>query len=62
LRFDAATHWAAAWDGDTQVVEHEGSYTPFEALSPSTFTRARRRADSLLTRSRATRSISCIDV
>lgn len=31
LRFDAATHRAAAWVGDTQVVEHEGGYTPFEA-------------------------------
>jgi len=31
LRFDAATHRAIAWVGDTQVVEHEGGYTPFEA-------------------------------
>src|SRR3954451_6047149 len=31
LRFDAATHRAAAWVGDMQVVEHEGGYTPFEA-------------------------------
>jgi beta-glucuronidase len=31
LRFDAATHRATAWVGDTQVVEHEGGYTPFEA-------------------------------
>jgi beta-glucuronidase len=31
LRFDAATHRAVAWVGDTQVVEHEGGYTPFEA-------------------------------
>jgi beta-glucuronidase len=31
LRFDAATHRATAWVGETQVVEHEGGYTPFEA-------------------------------
>jgi beta-glucuronidase len=31
LRFDAATHRATVWVGDTQVVEHEGGYTPFEA-------------------------------
>jgi beta-glucuronidase len=31
LRFDAATHRAAAWVDDTKVVEHEGGYTPFEA-------------------------------
>jgi beta-glucuronidase len=31
LRFDAATHRAAVWIGDTQVAEHEGGYTPFEA-------------------------------
>jgi beta-glucuronidase len=31
LRFDAATHRATAWVGDTQVVDHEGGYTPFEA-------------------------------
>jgi beta-glucuronidase len=31
LRFDAATHRATAWVGDTRVVEHEGGYTPFEA-------------------------------
>jgi beta-glucuronidase len=31
LRFDAATHRATAWVGDTQVVAHEGGYTPFEA-------------------------------
>lgn len=31
LRFDAATHRAAAWIGDTLVAEHEGGYTPFEA-------------------------------
>ena len=31
LRFDAATHRATAWLGDTAVVEHEGGYTPFEA-------------------------------
>ena len=31
LRFDAATHRAVAWVGDTQVAEHEGGYTPFEA-------------------------------
>jgi beta-glucuronidase len=30
LRFDAATHRATAWVGDTQVAEHEGGYTPFE--------------------------------
>jgi beta-glucuronidase len=31
LRFDAATHRAAAWIDDDPVVEHEGGYTPFEA-------------------------------
>ncbi|HEV2929317.1 MAG TPA: beta-glucuronidase, partial [Propionibacteriaceae bacterium] len=31
LRFDAATHRAVAWVGDTEVVRHEGGYTPFEA-------------------------------
>jgi beta-glucuronidase len=31
LRFDAATHRATAWIGDTRVTEHEGGYTPFEA-------------------------------
>jgi beta-glucuronidase len=31
LRFDAATHSAVVWVGDTQVAEHEGGYTPFEA-------------------------------
>jgi beta-glucuronidase len=31
LRFDAATHRAVVWVGDTLVAEHEGGYTPFEA-------------------------------
>jgi beta-glucuronidase len=31
LRFDAATHRASVWVGDTLVVSHEGGYTPFEA-------------------------------
>jgi beta-glucuronidase len=31
LRFDAATHRAVVWVNDTQVAEHEGGYTPFEA-------------------------------
>jgi beta-glucuronidase len=31
LRFDAATHGAVAWVNGTQVVEHQGGYTPFEA-------------------------------
>jgi len=31
LRFDSATHGAVVWVGDTQVVAHEGGYTPFEA-------------------------------
>ncbi|GAB3930862.1 beta-glucuronidase [Kribbella albertanoniae] len=31
LRFDAATHRAAVWVNDVQVVEHTGGYTPFEA-------------------------------
>jgi beta-glucuronidase len=31
LRFDAATHSAVVWVGDTKVAEHEGGYTPFEA-------------------------------
>jgi beta-glucuronidase len=31
LRFDAATHRGTAWINGTQVVEHAGGYTPFEA-------------------------------
>jgi beta-glucuronidase len=31
LRFDAATHRATVWVGDTLVATHEGGYTPFEA-------------------------------
>ncbi|MGP0031622.1 MAG: beta-glucuronidase [Acidimicrobiales bacterium] len=31
LRFDAATHRADVWVGDTHVASHEGGYTPFEA-------------------------------
>lgn len=31
LRFDAATHRAVVWVGETRVAEHEGGYTPFEA-------------------------------
>jgi beta-glucuronidase len=31
LRFDAATHRGTAWVNGTQVVEHAGGYTPFEA-------------------------------
>src|SRR4051812_20769598 len=31
LRFDSATHRAVVWVNDTQVAEHEGGYTPFEA-------------------------------
>jgi beta-glucuronidase len=31
LRFDSATHRGTAWLNDTQVVEHAGGYTPFEA-------------------------------
>ena len=31
LRFDSATHRAVAWVGETEVVRHEGGYTPFEA-------------------------------
>ena len=31
LRFDAATHSAIVWVRETQVVDHEGGYTPFEA-------------------------------
>jgi len=31
LRFDAATHRAAAWADEALVAEHEGGYTPFEA-------------------------------
>jgi len=30
LRFDAATHRATVWVDDTEVLEHEGGYTPFE--------------------------------
>jgi len=31
LRVDAATHRAVVWVDQTQVAEHEGGYTPFEA-------------------------------
>jgi beta-glucuronidase len=31
LRCDAATHHGTLWAGDTQVAEHTGGYTPFEA-------------------------------
>jgi beta-glucuronidase len=31
LRFDAATHHATVWVNDTEVAQHEGGYTPFEA-------------------------------
>jgi beta-glucuronidase len=31
LRFDSATHSAVVWVGETQVMDHEGGYTPFEA-------------------------------
>lgn len=31
LRFDSATHRAVVWVNDTEVMSHEGGYTPFEA-------------------------------
>ena len=31
LRFDSATHRAVIWVDETEVAEHEGGYTPFEA-------------------------------
>ena len=31
LYFESATHRATVWVGDTEVVSHEGGYTPFEA-------------------------------
>jgi beta-glucuronidase len=31
LHFESATHRATAWVGETEVVTHEGGYTPFEA-------------------------------
>lgn len=31
LRFDGATHRAIVWVDDTEVMSHEGGYTPFEA-------------------------------
>jgi len=31
LHFESATHRAAAWVNDAEVVSHEGGYTPFEA-------------------------------
>src|SRR3954451_13532905 len=31
LRFDSATHRAGVWVNGTQVAQHEGGYTPFEA-------------------------------
>ncbi|MBX9243893.1 beta-glucuronidase [Actinotalea ferrariae] len=30
LRFDSATHRAVVWVGDSEVMSHEGGYTPFE--------------------------------
>lgn len=31
LRFDAACHRATVWVDDTEVISHEGGYTPFQA-------------------------------
>ncbi|BCJ51360.1 beta-glucuronidase [Actinoplanes sp. NBRC 14428] len=31
LHFESATHRATVWAGDTEVVSHEGGYTPFAA-------------------------------
>lgn len=31
LHFESATHRATVWVNDTEVVSHEGGYTPFEA-------------------------------
>jgi beta-glucuronidase len=31
VRFESATHRAAVWVGEREVVSHEGGYTPFEA-------------------------------
>ena len=31
LYFESATHRATVWVNDTEVVSHEGGYTPFEA-------------------------------
>ncbi|MFP5068050.1 beta-glucuronidase [Pseudonocardia nantongensis] len=31
LHFESATHRATVWVGETEVVSHEGGYTPFEA-------------------------------
>jgi beta-glucuronidase len=31
LRFDSATHRAVVWVNETEVLSHEGGYTPFEA-------------------------------
>ena len=31
LHFESATHRATVWVDDTEVVSHEGGYTPFEA-------------------------------
>jgi beta-glucuronidase len=31
LQFESATHRATVWVNDTEVVSHEGGYTPFEA-------------------------------
>ena len=30
LHFESATHRATVWVGSTEVVSHEGGYTPFE--------------------------------
>lgn len=54
LRFDSATHRAVVWVDDTQVAEHEGGYTPFEAditdvVEPGTEVRLTAVVDNTLT-------------
>ena len=54
LRFDAATHRAVVWVDETQVAEHEGGYTPFEAditelVEPGTEVRITAVVDNVLT-------------
>jgi beta-glucuronidase len=54
LRFDAATHRAVVWVNGTQVAEHEGGYTPFEAdvtevVQPGAENRVTLAVDNVLT-------------
>ncbi len=54
LRFDSATHRATVWVDDTEVMSHEGGYTPFEAdvtdlVTPGAQIRVTAAVDNVLT-------------